>query len=379
MSDKSLVIVNLCLLSACAHVPRQPPLALTLAPVQQRVAADCQNGRFSGVVAVRHRDRGSFVYACGYADAERRRQLPAGGRYKLFSTSKIFTAALVLRLAEQGRLELDQPITTYLPDAPANWSSVTIRHLLQHQSGIPDLTENLLEPYKAPGTRTHAAAMEHVLTNLSAEESKLAISPGGAWKYSNFGYELLAQAAATASGLPFNQALERHVIRPARMRSTIIELPDPDRALQSLRDEALIPGFVGDAQKWEPATSYSFVQQGAGALHSTYADLLAFDSALSRGLVLSKEMHRRNSAESVPIKEGVRYGFGWMIRTVDRCTYWQHSGGTNGYTSEFARAPDGEFAVVVLSNLGFAPVSEIRQELVTALIAEGGCNRSPAN
>lgn len=367
------------LLSACMPLPANiqavRPMPPELQAIENRLQADCEAGRFSGVAAARTQGRLVFLHSCGFTDAERRNPITADARFKLFSISKPFTAAAILRLVEDGRIDLDESIRRYLPDAPPAWDAVSIRHLLHHQSGIPDHTNKLLEAYADHGDRSHSDAMRRTLSALTAAGEELASSPGSEWKYSNFGYELLAHAAATVENRPFHELIRDYILEPAGMDEASVELPVEGNAeLTSESSPGLVPGYVGSPEQWKPTRSYSFIQQGAGALHASYRDLLAFDAALNRGEVISPEMQRRNVTESVKASETARYGFGWLIRSIAGCTYWQHSGGTNGYVSDFARLPEKQIAVVVLSNLGFAKAHEIRRDLMDALVTEEtGC------
>jgi len=351
------------LLTGCATVVPAPELD----GLRQRLVADCVAGLFSGVVAVKKDERIVFLHSCGHSDVERRAPIRPDARYKLFSTSKPLTATAVLKLVELGRMELEAPLRAYVPDVPAEWGSITIRQLLQHRSGVPELTEKLLDTYRQ-GSRSHEQAMAHLLGSLSEEEKKLSGAPGQGWRYSNFSYELLALAAARAGRAPFDRVLHKLVFAPAGMRTANVELIEAKGEMEAAPSPGLVRGFAGTPADLRPALSYSFVQQGAGAVHASYEDLMAFDKALSRGRLLSPAMQARMETEAVSVNDGVRYGYGWMIRSVGPCTYWQHSGGNNGYTSEFARAPDARVAIVVLSNLEFAKVGEIRSMAMKAML-----------
>jgi D-alanyl-D-alanine carboxypeptidase len=374
-------------LSGCTATSQSRPAAIAppLAAMKQRLSADCAAGSFSGVVAVERRGKRLFLHACGWADGDRRRTLDPSARFRLFSISKTFTAAAILRLAERGRMNLDTPLSAYVKQVPAAWAGVTIRHLLQHQSGIADHTGKLLEAYRSGGHRSHAEAMRQVLTSLRGAEAALPTAPGQAWRYSNFGYELLAHAAATVEGRPFHEVMREKVFEPAAMPSSALELPHPDtEELRTLSLPDLATGFNGTAAEPKPVTQiYSFVQQGAGAVVAGYKDLFAFTRALRKGRLLRPETLARNERESIPVNDSVRYGFGWMIRKAGNCTYWQHSGGTNGYTSELAYVPDADLTIVVLSNLGFAEVAGYRRGLVEALLpgehspGKGTCHAVP--
>lgn len=356
-----------------AALSQAPTVRPTLASIRAQVAADCAAGRFSGLVVAARRGRVVYRQVCGFADAARRVALRPEARFKLFSLSKSFTATVIMRLAARGHIDLDRSILSYLPEAPEAWRGATVRHLLHHQSGIPDLTERLLQAYQRGGARTHARAMSLTLASPEARAATLTTSPGTEWRYSNFGYELLARIAERVEGRAFADILRREILVPAGMRTASVEGPAPGHgALASAPSPGLVPGFNGAPDGWIPATSYGFVQQGAGALHAGYRDLLAFDAALRAGRLLSPAMQARNVGEAVRASDTARYGYGWLIRSMDGCTYWQHSGGTNGYMSDFARVPESGITVIVLSNLGFADVSSLRRDLLQALLAPAG-------
>jgi CubicO group peptidase (beta-lactamase class C family) len=257
---------------------------------------------------------------------------------------------------------------------------VTIRHLLQHQSGIPDFTEKLLQAYLSAGHRSQRAAMDHLLKSLTGGETALATSPGQTWRYSNFGYELLALAAERIEGRPFAEVVRLRVFAPAGMASAVIEMADPRRdVLQGLSVPGLVAGFNGspDARSHLVA-SYSFIQQGAGAVVASRQDLLALGKALRSRRLLSDANRARMEADAVTASATARYGYGLMVRTSGKCAYWQHSGGNNGYVSEFAVVPRAQATVVILSNFGFSEPSDYRKEIVDILARQVGCHASPA-
>lgn len=364
----ALAVAAACATAGCV-TPEQPT---QLQDVHERLAADCTAGRFSGVMAAAKGDRVIFLHSCGWQDAARRTPIDLDARYKIFSITKSMTATSILRLAERGQIDLDAPIARYLPNAPPTWSGVTIKHLLQHQSHIPDHSEKLLEAYEAGGLRDHSAAMARVIASLSQEEAAPANTAGQGWRYSNFGYELLAYAAATAQKRPFHQILREQVFEPAGMRRAVVQMPEANvSALAPQPVAGLAAGFVGSAVAPEVVDkNYSFIQQGAGAVIATYRDMLAFGAAMNSGGLLSAEMRARNASESVVASETVRYGFGWMIRRVGTCSYWQHDGGNVGYVADLALAPQAGITVTILSNHGFAGQANAvyRKELMQRLL-----------
>ncbi|MFN4092808.1 MAG: serine hydrolase domain-containing protein [Brevundimonas sp.] len=375
-------LFSLCCLSLALIAPAEPAKArqTSLEDIRGRLETECAAGRFSGVVVAQVAGREVFKHVCGYTDWEARTPMTEGARFKIFSATKSFTATAVLAMSERGRLNLDDPLGHYLPRSPEAWRGVTLRHLLTHTSGIPDHTELLLDAYLTHGSADHSSALDQVLGNLTADQVTLKTPPGETWAYNNFGYELLAQVLAEVSGIPFHEVLTNDVLRPAGMSSASVELPilEDGRILGS-QEPGLVMGYNGEPGRLTQARSYGFVQQGAGSIHASYHDLLAFSASLSRGEVISLETQARVINEAVPISETAKYGFGWIVRSAAGRVYLQHSGGTNGFITDFSRTPDGQIAVVLLSNLGFTNTSISRQLMEALLLSYAAPESSSSN
>ena len=347
------------------------PAAAAPAPLDQirsRLQEECDAGRFSGVVVAQVSGRVAFKHVCGYADWTARTPMTEDARFKIFSTTKSFTATAVLAMAERGRLDLDAPVTRYLPQAPRVWDRVTLRHLLTHTSGVPDHTMLLVDAYLKHGRTTHAAAIAHVLRDLEPHEAALKTAPGATWAYNNFGYDLLAQVVAEAAGRPFHEVMTDYVLRPSGMATAAVELPvvTPE-GLRGTAGPGLVQGHNGSPGAPTPALSRSFIQQGAGSMHAGWRDLIAFSTSLPQGAVVSRAGQARMIADAVPTGGTMRYGLGWMVRTAGDRPYLHHSGGTNGFITDFLRTADGRITVVTMSNLGFTR-SHVGRDLMEALL-----------
>lgn len=346
--------------------------AEALQAVKARLETDCAADRFSGVVEARVKGQTVFQHVCGFADREAKVPMTADRAFKILSISKPITATAVMILAEEGKIGLDAPINLYVENIPASWATVTVRQLLTHVSGIPDLTAPpLLDAYLEKSARDHAQALAIALKETPEADLAPVAKPSEKWAYNNFGYELLAQAVAQASGKPFDRFARERILEPAGMKTALVEMVRvaDGKVAPALPEPGLAIGYNGEPGAIEPALSYNFVQTGAGSVHASAADLFAFSEALASGKIVSPAMQKRSIAEAHRINERVDYGFGWMTRRAGDRIYLQHSGGTNGYSNEFAWTPDGEVAVAVHSNIGGQyPVHEIRVALMEALL-----------
>ena len=361
--------ILLATLPRTAHAGTIPDLA----PLQVHLTEACATGAVSGVVTVVHHGTPIFQHVCGQADPVNGIANSLDTRFKIFSTSKYLTAIAIMRLTEQGVLELDAPLSRYVPQTPASWSGVTLRHLLNHTSGLPDLTEPMLERFNTD----QPTAIRATLTTLTPEQLAPLEAAGTHHRYNNFGFELLAHAAAQASDQPFADILQSLIFDPAGMTTASVEAPNMVLGHPvAVQEDGLAIGFNGSAQKLQQAENWAFVQLGAGAVRASLADMVALDRALesntlisaeSKALMRSSPVLNRNG-QTVVAERG--YGLGVVISTAGGQTLVGHSGGTNGYIADFEQLPEHNATLIVLTNRGFTALGPIRQlfgEAFTAL------------
>ena len=356
------------------HAPANAVTSLVHAPDTAAIAAEfekqCADGTFSGVVVIRVREQEVFNRACGQADMINGIANTRATRFKIYSTSKFITALTVMRMVELGKIRLDAPINRYIADAPPAWSLVTIRTLLNHTSGIDDLTVQLVKHFHSDGP----TAMSATLTSLTPDQSALKSPPGTTFKYNNFGFELLAAAAARAGGKPFADLVGEHVFKPAGMATASIEQPNVEMGHPvAVSEPGLASGYNGAPGKLELANNWAFIQLGAGAVRASVDDFLALDSTLRAGKVVRaetlQEMLRSPVAAENADEAAPRFGLGVIVTTQDGVTMHGHTGGTNGYISDFERYPDDDAVLIALTNRGFVKTKWLREGVAKMLKA----------
>ncbi len=280
-------------------------------------------------------DGGKVVFEKGYGKADREQGRAAGGdtRYRIGSITKQFTATAILQLEKKGLLKVTDPLLKYVPEYPAAGDKITLHHLLTHTSGIPSYTDDeaLMKRRDQPATVADILA--------TFRDKPLAFDPGTQFRYSNSNYYLLGVVIERVTGKHYEDYLQENVLRPAGMtRTSTVDAPDaPDTAVgyEVSPDEALVRAKPIDM-------SLPFA---AGALRSTAHDMIAWDSALAADVVLDEASQARMLT---PFKEG--YAYGWSIHEMEGKRVAQHSGGIDGFSSYFARAPEAKLAVVALCN-----------------------------
>ncbi len=265
----------------------------------------------------------------------------------LASLTKPFTAAAILKLAEQGRLSLDDPVTKFLPGFASHGAAITIEHLLTHTSGI-----NALED--TPDLR--ASATDGQVTDVLGTWVKALppdAAPGERWAYLNWGYSLLGAIVERASGQTYAEFLHQAFFDPLGMRQTRYA---DRRRIVPLRATGYgqAGGVLVNAV---PSASRLFHPAAAGGLLSTVDDLARWNAALEDARVLSRASIERMFT-SYRLKDGTAtgYGYGWDIGEYEGHRVQEHAGGTTGFQSFMVRLPDDRAFVAILSNVQSADV-----------------------
>lgn len=295
-------------------------------------------------VAVGVHFRGSTVVRChGVSDTARLNPVTPATLFQIASATKPFTATAVLRLHEQGLLDLDAPLSTYLPDLRLGVrdvsTEVTTRHLLTHTAGF--------DGDDSPVRDWGAHALEASITEF-AELPQL-FPPGHATSYSNAGFRLLGLLAQRISGTPYDELVRDTVLRPLGMNDSIFL---PWQAVG--RDVAL--GHAADGGSPWPYAQWR-TELPEGGLLSTVGDMLTWARYQLHGsidgvAVLSDDLrltsHRQATVASPPLT-GI--GLPWLLGERHGTRIVSHGGNLSNVTvSTFDLAPDHDLAVCVLAN-----------------------------
>jgi CubicO group peptidase (beta-lactamase class C family) len=251
------------------------------------------------------------------------------------STSKQFTATAIALLAEDGRVDLDAPLTTYVPNLPAWSEQVTVRQLIHHQSGIEDYIVLLVESGVALTDPADDADALRVLN----EATQLRFEPGTGWEYSNSNYFLLAQVVLNVTGDDLGTFLSREVFEPLGLRAVM----DPTAAIA---EKATSYGDAGG--KWQVADS-PWTQLGDGGVQTTPSELVHWASQYWAPTIGGADINaiRFDDAVEVDPEEASapRYGFGMMEFELDGHRILSHSGGWGGFVTTFLVVPDEQLVV----------------------------------
>ena len=289
-------------------------------------------------VAVIRKGQPIVVEGFGLANVEHAVRVTPDTIFQSGSVGKQFTSALVMLLVEEGRIALNDPLTKYFPDAPAQWQRITVRHLLTHTSGLPDYTAGTID-YRRDYTEDELQKFAYGLTPE--------FEPGARWNYSNTGYVLLGIIVHKASGQFYGDLLRERVFSPLGMKSARI-ITEEDIVPHRAGGYRLVRGELKNQQWVAPRLNTT----ADGSLYLSLRDFIAWDAAVSAGRVLSAASWAQvfapvtlNSGKTYP------YGFGWNVEAVAGHRAQRHGGSWQGFQTYIARYPDDDFSVLVLSNL----------------------------
>jgi D-alanyl-D-alanine carboxypeptidase len=304
---------------------------------------------------------GVIAYANAYGDAHIDPRAPASPsmRYSIGSVSKQFTATLILRLVEQGKLSLDDRIVKWFPGV-TRAKDITVRQLLSMTSGISDYwaQDYVMSPMLKP------ISAQQIVDQFA--RAPLDFPPGTKYQYSNTNYVMLGMIIEKVTGNRFLDVLRSDILTPLKLTSAYIvdegALPasDPERYTRY----ALGPNRVGpkEGKGWLYA---------AGELAMTASDLARWDiGVINMALMTPASYKRQQTATILDDGRPSNYALGVQVGSYDDHRLVAHSGGVSGFTTQNVIFPDDRAAIVVLTNTDATPAAgQIQAVLIKHLFA----------
>lgn len=289
---------------------------------------------------------GRIIYAktYGYANLEYEVPFKTDTKFRIASVTKQFTAAAILKLQEQGRLNINDKVSNYLPELPRG-NEVTIHHLLTHTSGLQrDWNEGLYTAVPA------VFETEKVLAEI--KNSKYQFNPGETWSYSNLGYAVLTIIIERLSGLTYIDFLRKNFFDPLDMMNTSVLKWDELFGCEMIKNEAC--GYYSKNGKVYRSLNLDR-GMGAGFLYSTLFDLFTWNEALFNCQILNQSsldaaFSPAQTKDGSPDKFGVQYGCGLFIERLNGLQRIYHGGAIDGYECSLTRLTDQNINIIVLLN-----------------------------
>ncbi|MEU5952029.1 serine hydrolase domain-containing protein [Streptomyces sp. NPDC047525] len=321
----------------------------------------------AALASVKDRDGRTRTYTAGVGDLATGAKVPRDGQVRIGSNTKTFTAVLVLQLVGEGKIGLDTSIDTYLPGLVRgegiDGSRISVRHLLQHTSGLPNYVNYLGEDVRRYEPRQ--------LLDIALQH-KARFDPGEKWEYSNTNYVLAGLLVEKITGRTLAEELDRRIIKPVGLRHTYFPAPG-DVTIREPHPKGYYQEAAGaplrDGTELDPSWGWA-----AGQMISTNTDLNRFFTALLSGRLLPKaqlDEMRTTVPAGEPFASGAGYGLG-LVSTPLSCggVYWGHGGSTTGYETRGGVTGTGRAANVAVTT---QPSDKATMKRVEKVVDEALC------
>lgn len=269
--------------------------------------------------------------------------------FHMASVSKPFVATAIVQLVEKGNIDLDEKLTFYLPYfkmADSRYKDITIRHMLNHSSGIPDVDD-----YEWDKPQYDDGAAERYARSF--DKTSLDFTPGEKYSYSNPAFDILADVISKVSGLTFEAYMKKYIFDPIGMKNTTFYKPDVPEKL------ATKPHILGDSLQRVVRKVYPYNRRHApsSTLHSNVEDMLLWAEVnLNKGIINGNRIYKEISYDLLTtpgqaINKSADICLSWFRSTMHSTTKYSHSGGDPGYSTYFAFIPEEKSAIVMMENI----------------------------
>ncbi|TDK23833.1 serine hydrolase [Luteimonas aestuarii] len=349
---RRLLVLVLLPMLLCGVARAASPAAAEVAEFsRQAMARHCVPTGPGLAVLVARGDELLFRGACGLADVASGAPLTPDHVFRVASVTKQFTAAGVLKLVDEGRLSLDDPLSKYLPAFP-DAGGITVGMLLNHTAGVRNAA---IMPAADAGTQ----GMVDAIGNAGVD-----FPPGQGYRYSNAGYVLAGAVIERVTGMAWDAYLHQAFFAPLGMTRT---RGGHDVGVGDRTGE--VTGHVIQQGAWSHARQMDMrLPHAAGALVSTLDDLWAWNRALHAGTVLSAQSHGAMATPRGKAADG-NYGYGIAVGTLRGSRVFRHNGGISGASAYLAYLPEHDLTVAVLSNADALQPEVVRNGYLANLLA----------
>lgn len=356
MNNKILILVTLALVFSCKENDK-PQKTETQSRNNYAVEIDsfltnlAKDQVFMGSVSISKNGEVVYSNAIGYSDLESEIKANKNTKYRIASITKVFTAVLVFKAIEDGKIQLDQTIDSFFPTL-LDGDKITIAHLLHHQSGIMSYTK---DQYFWDNRTQNQSSKDLMNVIISLDRN---FEPGENTEYSNSNYFLLAQLLELVYDDRYENLLEKNIIKPLGLQDTYV-----GKTTHSDHNESF--SYTSENGEWKlfPETHLS-IAKGSGSLLSTPSDLNIFFRGLMKGQLIS-------SASIEKMTTIIRnHGMGIFRYNIHDQSGYGHGGNIDGFTANSIYFMDLDVALTISSNASSMPIEEVYSEILKAYLGK---------
>ena len=308
--------------------------------------------RFNGSALVALNGYPIFRAIRGFKDLNTEDTLNFNTVFQIASVSKAFTAMSVLMLSEQGYFCLDDTVSHFISGFP--FDNITIKHLLQHTSGL----QNYMYYVDHQWNKEEHITNEDVLQLIIDNNPRLNFRPGRKHSYNNTGYAMLALLVERVSDQPFYQYLDENIFGPLQMHHTFAWNPGVIDTTTNIATGYTRRGWRYRKFAHNPLDEVL----GDKSIYTTVDDMLKWDQALYTNVLISDSLKAEAFSPTITRRNRTyKYGYGWRLKEVNGKKVIYHNGLWNGFTSSFTRYVDDRLTIILLNNTNIAVASVVRQ------------------
>jgi len=309
--------------------------------------------KFNGTAMIHYQHKTFFEKSYGWQDAEKKFLNQDKSIYQIASLTKSFTALVIIKLSEEGKLSVKDPLSKFIPDYPRG-NEITVENLLNHTSGIYEALRNK-EYFRLIHTGEKIPKSRE--TSFFKDEP-LDFDPGTQFSYTNSGYILLGIIIEKITGLSYEEAVTKFILEPLKMNHTGFDYP----ALKS-PDKTVPYSYISKTKQvkteiWNPDLTGS-----AGQIYSTAEDLYKYYTGLRDYKIVSKEAFKK---ATTPYLSG--YGYGWFIDDLYGKKLINHGGNIEGATSYLAMLPEEDICIILLNNITSKKLEKAGNTILAVLL-----------
>lgn len=308
---------------------------------------------FNGNVLVAEKGKILYSHSFGYANETTKEKLTVNSIFETGSVSKQFTAMAIMILMETGKLKLDDEIKRYIPEL-STYKGISIRNLLNHTGGLPDYMEIMDSLFD----KSKIATNKDLVSIYSKYKPKPLFEPNSKFEYSNTGYALLATIIENVSGMTYADYLNKFIFKPLKMKNTFVynRRLNPKKianyALGYISPDSLTGYILPDSFEETKFVIWLDGIVGDGTINSTVTDLLKWDRALYKNILLSESgMKVVFEVGTLNNKTKTSYAMGWEIEKFDIYSKMtRHGGSWPGYVAYIERHIENDKTIIILQN-----------------------------
>lgn len=311
--------------------------------------------KFNGTALIHYQNKNIFEKSYGWQDAEKKISNQNKSVYQIASLTKSFTALVIVKLSEEGKLSFKDPVSKFIPDYPRG-NEITIEHLLTHTSGIYEVLRN-----KEYFSMLHTGKLIAKNKELSFFKNEpLDFEPGTQFSYTNSGYIVLGLIIEKLTGLSYENAVKKIILNPLKMNHTGFNY----LALKSTY-KTIPYSYISKTRQEKTEVWNSTLTGPAGQIYSTAEDLYNYYIGLRDYKIVSKEAFKK---ATTPYLSG--YGYGWFIDDLYGKKLINHGGNIEGSTSYFAMLPEDDLCIILLNNITSKKLEKAGNTILAALLGQ---------